>query len=328
MGLQRDKIPVNLHNCTDEAIAFLTRWNDKCPYIEAHTSGSTGAPKNIRLLKSDMKASAESTNRFFNISRSSTLYCPLSADYIAGKMMIVRALVAGASLWMEEPSNQLQLTCSDDIDLIAVVPSQVPSLLRSYGQRKIGNILAGGAQLPRTMARSIISAGATAYVSYGMTETCSHVALRKVGAGGDEIYEAMPDITFATDERDCLIVKSAGRSFGELHTNDIVRLVDSRHFIWKGRYDNVINSGGIKIYPEEIEVMIQHVIPSGVEFYIARENDDKWGETPVLVISKDTGDNGSLLEAARRSVNHYAQRPSRIRVEEIRHTSSGKIIRI
>lgn len=283
MGLQRDKVLDScrmdsyIHGATAEAVAFIYQWCDDKPYIEAHTSGSTGKPKCIRLLKSDMRVSAESTNRFFNISRDSRLYCPLSADYIAGKMMIVRALVACASLWMEPPSNDIKLTDCDAVDLIAVVPSQVPSLLAHAGKKHIGNILVGGAQLSHKLAEEISAAKINAYVSYGMTETCSHVALRKVGDGEGEVYEGMSDISFAVDDRDCLVIKSDKRSFGELHTNDIVRLVDDRHFEWKGRYDNVINSGGIKVFPEEIEQLIREVIPADIEFYVTRGEDDKWG---------------------------------------------------
>lgn len=328
MELQSDNVLTNIHNCTPEALDFIEKWFDESPYITAHTSGSTGLPKPIRLLKSDMRASAMSTNRFFRITEKSRLLCPLSADYIAGKMMIVRAILAGAQLWMEIPSNTPVHGDYGQIDLIAIVPSQVPHILNNPGIfNNIKYTLIGGAQLSANLSRRIVESGINAYVSYGMTETCSHVALRKVVDSQEEIYEGMPDIYFSEDSRGCLIVRSDRRSFKELHTNDIVNLLDERHFLWKGRIDNVINSGGIKVYPEEIETQLQPIIPTGVEFYVARYNDDKWGEVPAIVLSKEVDNMDKLLAYARNRVKSKAQRPVRIIVSDIRHTSSGKIIR-
>lgn len=328
MELHCDKFLENIHNCTPEAIKFIHQWFDDSPYIIAHTSGSTGAPKEIRLLKSDMVASALSTNKFFGIKSSSKLLCPLSADYIAGKMMIVRAIVSGAQLWMEAPSNTPIQRDYGQIDLIAVVPSQLNHILTDNSRKsQVQNFLIGGAQLPSDSARQIIEVGVNAYVSYGMTETCSHVALRKIVNLTDEIYEAMSDISFSQDQRDCLIIHSDIRSFKELLTNDIVELIDERHFVWIGRADNVINSGGIKIYPEDVEQQIQSLLPAEIEYYIAKSTDEKWGEVPVLVISKDIVESDNLLNAIRNHVKLKAQRPARIIVADIEHTSSGKIIR-
>lgn len=328
MELHSDKFIENIHNCTSEAIKFIHQWFDDSSHIVAHTSGSTGSPKEIRLLKSDMVASALSTNDFFGINRNSTLLCPLSAEFIAGKMMIVRAIVSGAQLWMEVPSNTPIQRDYGQIDLIAVVPSQLNHILTDNNRMsQVRNFLIGGAQLPSDSARQIIDTGVNAYVSYGMTETCSHVALRKIVNLTDEIYEAMSDISFSQDQRDCLIIHSDIRSFKELLTNDIVELIDERHFVWIGRADNIINSGGIKIYPEDIEQQIQSLIPAEIEYYITKSTDEKWGEVPILVISKDIVERDNLLNAIRSQVKLKAQRPARIIVAEIEHTSSGKIIR-
>lgn len=328
MELQRDTVLRKIHNCTPEAIAFLDEWYNESEYVIAHTSGSTGAPRPIKLLKNDMRISAMSTNRYFNITQSSKLLCPLSANYIAGKMMIVRAIIVGAELWMEHPSNTPVFNDYGNIDLIAVVPSQVQHLLsNSLIVNNIRNVLIGGAQLPSKLIKQIVRSGMTAYVSYGMTETCSHVALRKVDSTYSEQYEAMHDINFEIDNRGCLVICSKSRSFRELFTNDIVEIIDNRHFVWKGRIDNVINSGGIKVYPEEIEQLIQHVIPDGIEFYISKTTDEKWGEVPVLVISKAVINVLQLLKDARKCVKMNAQRPVKILVRPIEHTSSGKIIR-
>lgn len=328
MGFQQDTVLRRIRNCTPEALTFINEWFDDSPSITAHTSGSTGTPKEIHLLKSDMIASAESTNSYFGITGRSTLLCPLSAGYIAGKMMIVRAIIAGATLYMETPTNRPVHNDYGMVDLIAVVPSQIPHLLENvniFG--KLRKILIGGAQLAPELSEKLVNSKADAYVSYGMTETCSHVAIRKIASADNGEYEAMPDISFGTDERGCLVIIAENRSFRKLHTNDIAELTDDRHFIWKGRLDNVINSGGIKVYPEEIEQLIRNVIPESVEYYIGKQQDEKWGEIPVLVISQDIKEKEDLLSKVRASVKSNAQRPSKIIVDDIKHTVSGKIIR-
>lgn len=328
MEFQCDKVLERVHNCTPEAREFIDMWFDELPFITAHTSGSTGAPKEVQLLKKDMIASAVSTNQYFGITSDSTLLCPLSADYIAGKMMIVRAIISGAELWLENPTNRPVQKDYGMVNLISVVPSQVPYLLdRTDSLSKLQSILIGGAQLPRQLSERIIDSGVDAYVSYGMTETCSHVALRKVDCSKSEIYEAMPDIYFSKDSRDCLVIHSDVRSFKELHTNDMVELIDNRHFSWKGRFDNVINSGGIKVFPEEIEQQIRAVIPKNIEYYIAKSNSEKWGEVPVLIMSEKIEDMETVLQAVCGAVQHKAQRPVEIMCKPIKHTASGKIIR-
>lgn len=328
MDFRCNKILDRIYNLTPEADKFIDEWFDGTPYITAHTSGSTGRPKAVKLLKSDMLASAASTNRYFNITEKSTLLCPLSADYIAGKMMIVRAIASGARLYMEIPGNAPVHYDYGNIDLIAVVPSQVPHLLDDKSiLARLNYVLIGGASVPNDLAERIIDSDVNAFVSYGMTETCSHVALQKLDKCNNGVYEAMPDIFFSKNETDCLIVNSTKRSFKKLQTNDIVNLIDERHFIWIGRFDNVINSGGIKVFPEEIEQQLSSVIPDNMEYYIARGNDEKWGEAPVLVISDAVSDTAQLLEVVRNSVKSKAERPVRIIVENIEHTASGKMIR-
>ncbi len=257
---------------------FMREWESDSSYIIAHTSGSTGAPKEIRLLKSDMLASASATNDFFGIGPASVLALPLSPDYIAGKMMAVRAWLAGAVLLELPVSNNIVL--DRDVDLLAVVPSQIPSLLANGSINNVKNLLVGGAPLPDDLSARLIAGGVRAYVGYGMTETCSHVALRHVGDG---MYHAMPGITFSQDERGCLVIESDRFSWRRLVTNDVVQLADDGRFCWLGRADNVIISGGLKIHPELLEAEIRHLFPDMPPFYITKEPDQRWGEVPVLV---------------------------------------------
>ena len=310
-----------------EAEEFVDRWTDSSSHIVAHTSGSTGVPKEINLLKSDMMLSAEATNRFFDINEATVMACPLSVSYIAGKMMVVRAQIAGAKLWVERPSNKPFQDFDGTIDFAAVVPSQVEYLLAS-GQ-EIGALLIGGAPLSESTEQKLVRAGVNAFVSYGMTETCSHVALRKVG--GDGLFTALPGFTFSADERGCLVIESDKMSFRRIATNDVVELVDDQSFKWCGRFDNVINSGGVKVFPEIIERKLETLLP-GRNFYIVKTPDAKWGESPVLVLERleDSEDEAFIqsLSAEIHRLLQPAERPVAVRmVDEIQRTSNGKLRR-
>lgn len=270
---------------TSEFAKFVSDWFDDTHYMTAQTSGSTGVPKTIHLLKSDMRASAQMTNSFFNINSKSTFLLSLSPNYIAGKMMIVRWLEAGAEMIEQTPSsNPLSQPLQNQITLSAMVPSQVINILNdstSLAQlSKIDNMIIGGAPLDSATEKLISETSLNAYATYGMTETLSHVALRKVGA--EESYFALPGVTFSQDERGCLKIDVPHLSIKEVVTNDMVDLIDSTHFIWRGRFDNVINSGGVKIFPEDIEKLIAPFIKE--RFYVIGTPDTVWGEICTLVI--------------------------------------------
>lgn len=312
---------------TAEAEKFIAEWFDEKPYVTAHTSGSTGTPKEIRLLKSDMRASAKATIAFFGLTEASWLHLPLSPDYIAGKMQIVRALEAGCCLTVEPPTNHPlhnnTADCQRHISLLPVVPSQVPGILDSEFAVLIDNMIVGGAPLSPDDERRILDSGIRSYATYGMTETCSHVALRRIG---DETFKALPGFTFSTDSRGCLVIASTTLSFGTLTTNDMVELNDDKSFRWLGRHDNVINSGGLKIHPEELEKAIAHLIPSGHKFYITSRKSALWGEEAVMVTDM-TDIPVSLISEIEATVGHLEAPKEIITDCDIKLTASKKIIR-
>ena len=312
---------------TPEAENFIREWNGPHPYVIARTSGSTGTPKEIRLLKSDMRASARATIEFFGLDCSSRLHLPLSPDYIAGKMQIVRALEAGAVLSVEPPSNRpLAASVMKDIDrisLLPVVPSQIPGLLESGLAGRIDNLIIGGAPLSETDEQRIIGSGIRAFATYGMTETCSHVALRQLGS---EYFTALPGFSFTADNRGCLAIASSTLSFGNLITNDIVDLISPTSFRWIGRFDNVINSGGLKISPEEIEKKIAPLIPAGATFYLTSRRSERWGEELVMVTDMP-GPYSDLQERIENATGHLRAPKAVIFDPDIQRTDSKKIIR-
>lgn len=314
---------------TAEGSGFLAEWLSVGDFVEARTSGSTGSPKAILLPKNDMRVSARATNLFFGIDRDSLLVCPLSADYIAGKMMIVRAVEAGCRLIMLEPSNHIAAGVAkivDDngkIDLLPLVPSQCESLISDVDTASIRNVIVGGAPVSSKMERVLSNLDCSVWATYGMTETCSHVAVRPMGR---DIYEAMPGVTFSADNDGKLTIEAPRYSFSELHTNDIVGLVDNRHFRWIGRADNVINSGGIKIFPEQLESLLAPDIP--YPFYFKGEADDKWGTRLIMVAQCPESETDRLRDICRLRLQPY-QVPKEIRcVSELPKASNGKIKRL
>lgn len=311
-----------IHNVDDATLCFINEWNDNNDYVVAHTSGSTGKPKPIKLPKSDMALSAKATCEFFGINKSSNLVLPLSSQYIAGKMMIVRAIVSGATLWIESPSNKPLNIDYGLIDLLPVVPSQVEHILELPICKNIRNLIVGGGAIHNSLENHIIESGINAYATYGMTETCSHVALRKIG---NKEYVSLPGVSFDKDPRDCLVIKTEKYSFKSIVTNDVVNLIDSNRFVWVARYDNVINTGGIKIYPETIEQKLSAIIDA--PFYVIGKNDVKWGNSVVLYIEDESCDIDTIRLSASRMLDKYSMPKEIILVRHFERTASGKIVR-
>lgn len=320
-----------LLSTSDSVDRFIEQWNDSSEWVEAHTSGSTGTPKKIKLLKSDMQRSARSTNARFGITDSSLLASALSADYIAGKMMIVRAMEASCRLIMAKPALALPDFEDETIDLLAVVPAQCSNLMEtgSFNSR-LRNLIVGGAPVSPELERAISIMPWRTFATYGMTETCSHVALREFGS---DIYRAMPGISFEVDERSCLVINVPDFSFGRIVTNDVVTLCDSSSFQWMGRYDNVINSGGVKFYPEQLERLLHGHIP--YPFFLTSAPHPRWGECVVMVVEAPAHNSGNgietqerLIEICREFLPRYAVPKRVVFLSSLPRTSNGKIKRV
>lgn len=307
---------------------FVSEWNNGIDVVIAHTSGSTGSPKEIRLLKRDMLASAKVTNDFFGITEKSRMLLCLSPSYIAGKMMIVRSIVSGAELVFEKPSNDVLADYEGEpFDLVALVPSQVIALLEHPERLKhIRTMLIGGSALPYDLEKRLVDAGVEAYASYGMTETCSHIALRKVGAGTS--FTAVGPVLFYVDERGCLCADVPHLSIGRVVTNDVVELLSPTEFRWVGRFDNVINTGGIKVFPEDIEACLNNLTEA--RFYITSQLSEKWGEEIVLVLERDSigkEEEQMLFDKMRGVLLPYQVPKKIICLPKFEETATGKVKR-
>ena len=256
---------------------FLIDWLSNESFILVQTSGSTGKPKQIILQKDAMIASAKATVNFFKLQPKSTALLCLSVDYIAGKMMLVRALTFGLHLDTVEPSSNPLNEINKSYDFVAMVPMQIKESLEKLNQIK--TLIIGGAKVDYQLSEEILKTNCNAYETYGMTETISHIAVKKIG---EKSFSILPNIVISKDERNCLVIEAKELSDEKIITNDIVELISNEEFIFKGRFDHVINSGGVKIFPEEIEEKLaKHIFN---RFFISSLPDEKFGEKVILVI--------------------------------------------
>jgi O-succinylbenzoic acid--CoA ligase len=265
---------------------FLQNWFDDSDFILAQTSGSTGKPKNIQLKKMAMENSARMTNQFYGLNADKTALLCLPASYIAGKMMLVRALVGGFNLITIEPKANPFENLKIEIDFTAITPHQLFHSIESLKTKTIRKIIVGGS--PVTHKLEIISEAISSelYETYGMTETCSHIALRCFnGIGKSDCFTILDGNSIRLDERSCLVIKAPHLLENEIQTNDIVELIDSKRFRWLGRVDSVINSGGVKIHPEQVEKKLEGIIYSN--FFISSLPDDLLVNKVVLVIESE-----------------------------------------
>src|SRR5512133_456834 len=269
-----------------EIFRFIINWLSDSDHIVQYSSGTTGKPKQLKLSKKSMMQSAINTGSFFNLKKEDTVLLCMPTDYIAGKMMIVRSLVSGLNMLITEPKSVPDIHHASVIDFCAMVPLQVTNLLMCRKDLlPIKKLLIGGAEISKVLESLLQPLTTEAYASYGMAETCSHVAIRKLnGPGKRKEYAALQGISLSTDERDCLVI-TASYLPKPVVTNDVVELTGENEFLWKGRYDNLINSGGIKIVPEEVESIIMEHLQ--LECIAVGLPDKKLGNKLILVVENE-----------------------------------------
>ena len=222
-----------------------------------------------------MIASAKATGLFFNLQPKNTALLCLSTNYIAGKMMLVRAICLGLHIDTIDPTSAP--LSSKKYNFIAMVPMQVEKSLSKL--HLVDKLLIGGTKVSYTLSESILKTNCNAFESYGMTETISHIAIKKIGV---KAFNVLPNVAISVDKRSCLVIEAIELSQEKIITNDIVEIINPNQFILKGRIDNMINSGGIKIFPEEVEEKLAKYF--SVPFFIGSKPDEILGEKVILVI--------------------------------------------
>lgn len=271
-----------------EIFKFIQDWFASSNVITVTTSGSTGTPKRINLKKQYMIASAKATLSFFNLKKGDSAWLCLPVKYIAGKMMIVRSIVGNLNLLYSEPSTKPIIENSQKIAFTAMVPNQVFELLNTQTGinqlHSISNLLIGGSGISDELENQITKIQSlTTWHSYGMTETITHIAIRKLTAKAKQNnYFPLPEIRVSTNTNGQLAIDAPAIGVNNLLTNDIAQILVDGSFIIIGRSDNVIVSGGVKLHPEIIEKKIKQYISEN--FFVGAIDDKKLGEKLILFI--------------------------------------------
>jgi len=310
---------------------FLQSWFDDKDYIVAHTSGSTGKPKQIRILKKNLINSATQTIRFFDLQPRTGALLNLSSDFIAGKLMWIRALTGGWHLDVVSPENRsiAEVLKNKSYDFGAMVPLQVYQNLPDVSH--IQKLIIGGGVVSNELQQKLYDFSNRIYATYGMTETLTHIAVKPVNKLAwqnfypqnslNGAYRLLEGIRIFSDRRGCLVIEAPELAEEPVITNDLVRILDDKHFLWLGRYDNIINSGGVKLIPEQIENKIAPYIKR--EFFVAGIPDEKLGEKLVLLIEGKSFD----LPDWSRILTRYEIPKQVFFIDKFYRTDSGKIQR-
>lgn len=305
---------------------FISDWNAPSPTLLVHTSGSTGKPKPLLVEKKRMEASARLTCRFLGLQRGDTALLCMPLDYIAGKMVVVRALTVGLRLIAVEPSGHPLKDISEAPVFAAMVPMQVYNSLQVAEERErlmaIKHLIIGGGAISAELAAELRHFPNAVWSTYGMTETLSHIALRRInGKEASEWYVPFQGVGISLTADGCLVVDAPEVCAEPLTTNDIAEIAaDGRHFRIRGRKDNVICSGGIKLQIEEIEAKLASFIHE--PFVITKRPDAKFGET-VVVLTTAT-DINAVRKVCNEHLTKYEQPHYFIHVDAIPVTGTGK----
>ncbi len=314
----------------NDLIEFIQKWSDESINCFAvKSSGSTSLPKEIQFTRADLLQSARRTNTFFKLSRHSVFLNCLPLNHIAGIMMTVRAIVAGGKLLYVKPSSNplTELNALTwNIDFAAFTPMQVFEILRNEETTKrfssIRNIIIGGAKISNELADNLAHCSNNIYETYGMTETVSHIALRQIAPVFSNCFEVMDQVEIKSGASDNLLIHIAGKEW--IETNDIISIIDSNKFIWRARMDDVINTGGEKVYMNEIESSLSNSI--GFPFYITKVHDCKLGEKVAIVTDSDV--RIEILKSILADTLSAFQRPRIfIQIKQIKKSSLGKMLR-
>ena len=308
---------------------FLADWFNDSPFIEVHTSGSTGAPKVLMVRKEQMMQSARLTCEFLNLRINDTVLLCMPLQYIAGKMVVVRALVAGLNLILRTPSGHPLADVDMPLRFAAMVPLQVFNTLQVPQEKErlshTDILIIGGGAIDAALEAEIRSLPGEIYSTYGMTETLSHIALRRLnGISASLYYPPFPSVEHSLSPESTLMIKAPLVCDEVLVTNDVAQLYPDGSFIIIGRKDNIINSGGIKIQAEVVEELLKSLIT--VPFAITSIPDLKLGQAVVLLLEE--GMNTDMLKEKIHSVLPKYQCPRQILViSHLPLTGSGKIDR-
>ena len=264
-------------------INSIKEWYNDNGYVTMYTSGSTGKPKAIQLSKQDIKASVQLTLSTFKLNRKDKILCCLPLSYIAGRMMLYRGLIGRLDIILVEPKINPIAELIEPIKFMALTPMQIEAILDQTPEKfdLVDIILIGGAPISNNLERKILDrVKSQVFESYGMTETITHVAIREIDR--QDYFEALAGVRFSIHADDCLSIHTNHLSQTKFDTNDVVHLLSESKFRWQGRRDRIINVGGIKVSPEQLETKISALL--AMPYFVINLPDDTAGEQIALVI--------------------------------------------
>lgn len=323
----------NLHAETDfekKVIFFLKEWFSESKTVKVQTSGSTGIPKIIEVEKEKMLNSAKMTCNFLNLKEGGTALICLPIEYISGKMMVVRAITRKLKLIISDPSLKPLENLNENIDFCAMTPLQVENSLDKI--HFIKNLIIGGAavseSLKKKIAQTLLPSNSLTqiYETYGMSETLSHIALKKAYPTQDEYFSVFDGIEISTDERNCLKISAPQLNSEILQTNDLVEIKNQNQFRFLGRIDNVINSGGAKIFPEQLEALVKKEVPNEVVFLGIK--DESLGQKLILIVEGFESENLKSQISNLKFEKSFHKPKEIIFIEKIPRTPNGKVNRL
>ncbi len=307
--------------------SFLLNWFDSTDYFTSQTSGSTGKPKPISIRKELAIASAKRTISFFGLSYNQEVLLPMNTKFIGAKMMIVRAIEAKQNITVVEPTSDLSDSLKKSYYFVSMVPLQLNQTIQSNSElvENVQHILIGGAALDKTTEEACMNLPTAIWASYGMTETISHIALRRVNdENHSDFFHPLNGVSISLSEDNRLRISDTETQTQSLLTNDIVEMNDSSAFKIIGRYDWVINSGGIKLHPEELEKEYELLI--GTTVFITSTPNKRLGEEMVLV-TKEPLDQ-KVIKLIKEQLPKYHQPKWLVVLEKEPRLENGKLNRM
>jgi len=275
--IYKNELLLNSNLFSSKLYHFLKDWFSEEETICVKTTGSTGIPKKIEISKEKMIASAIKTGNYLNLKPGDKAFCCLPIDYIAGKMMVVRSIVLGLDLTIEKPSKSPFTNLKSSYDFSSCTPYQLERSTNNLSKIKI--LLVGGGPMSKNLNRLLQNCKSSIYETFGMTETFSHVALRNITAC-EQNFKALEGVSFESING-CLKIICPDLFKIPLITNDLVEIISEKEFSWIGRKDFVINSGGIKLFPEEIERKLSKFLKN--PFIVLGIPDESLGKKLVIV---------------------------------------------
>ncbi|ANQ49498.1 AMP-binding protein [Flammeovirga sp. MY04] len=340
--IQQGNFQLEGDDLIDPILLFCFEWLNQTETFSLQSSGSTGTPKEIQILRTQMKSSADATVEFLGLKANDHALVCLNTNYIAGKMMLVRCMEHNINATIVPPCSApfREHLLPKAFDFIAMAPIQVQFSLDCAGDHpaflQTKKLIIGGAPITESLEKRIKQelSNTDVYHTYGMTETVSHVALKKIHQQADSFFHTLPNVVIGQDDRKCLWVQGPMSNDVKLQTNDVVRLINDTTFEWLGRADNIINSGGVKVQAEKVEKSINEGLKKigyqNILMFVGGLPNENLGEEVTIFIEGITlkqTEIDQLLDIVKKPLDKYEVPRNVVSLSNFEKTDTMKIRR-